>query len=348
MWVPVAGLLQVEFGAPRDDVSTVADELPQQLIQRQRARPSVDERDEVAAVLHLQCSRLVQLGEDGLIVTVPGQLDHQPHAVAVGLVAQVADALDLLVAHLRGDLFDDPDLVRLIGNLGKDDLHAIAAGRLFEVLLSAHGKSAAAEAIQPLEVFLVLAREDACGRRKIGTLDVLQYVVQSGLLVRQDRLDGAGQLGQVVRRNVTGHRHCDSGCAVEQQIRGAAGQHGRFVQGLVEVWSKGNRVPVQVGEHFLSDTRQPSFRITHRSGWIVIYRSKVALTVNQWMTQGKVLRHTYHRVIYGLVGVWMILTKNFANNTSGLTMRLIGPHAEIVHCIENASLDRLQPVAYIR
>ena len=49
------------------------------------------------------------------------ELDHDAHAVAVGLVAQVGDALDLLLAHQLGDALDQPRLVDLVGDLGDDD-----------------------------------------------------------------------------------------------------------------------------------------------------------------------------------------------------------------------------------
>ena len=46
---------------------------------------------------------LIELVEHDLRDGVALELDHDAHAVAVGLVAQVADALDLLVAHELGD-----------------------------------------------------------------------------------------------------------------------------------------------------------------------------------------------------------------------------------------------------
>ena len=43
----------------------------------------------------------------------------------------------------------------------------------------------------------------------------------------------------------------------------------------------------------------------------------------------------------------MILTKHLAHDTRGLAVGLIGPHARVVHGVENAALDRLETVAGI-
>ena len=48
---------------------------------------------------------------DGVLL----ELEHDAHAVAVGLVADVGDALELLVADQLGDLLDQPRLVDLYG-----------------------------------------------------------------------------------------------------------------------------------------------------------------------------------------------------------------------------------------
>ena len=56
------------------------------------------------------------------------QLDHDAHAFARRLVADVGDAFDLLLAHQLGDALDHHRLVHLIGNLGDDERLALACG----------------------------------------------------------------------------------------------------------------------------------------------------------------------------------------------------------------------------
>ena len=73
------------------------------------------QHDEAVALLHL--GELVELVEHDLRLGVALELDHDAHAVAIGLVAQIADALDALVVHQLGDALDDVLLDDLVGNL---------------------------------------------------------------------------------------------------------------------------------------------------------------------------------------------------------------------------------------
>ena len=67
--------------------------------QRQHARPAADDRQHDDAERRLQLRVLVEVVEDHLGLLAALQLDDDPHAVAVRLVAQIGDALDRLLAH---------------------------------------------------------------------------------------------------------------------------------------------------------------------------------------------------------------------------------------------------------
>ena len=71
---------------------------------------------------------------DGVLLEV----DDDAHAVAVGLVADVGDALDALLAHQLGDLLDQLGLVDLVGDLGGDDRLAPGLGVLLDRGAGAH------------------------------------------------------------------------------------------------------------------------------------------------------------------------------------------------------------------
>jgi hypothetical protein len=68
-----------------------------------QARLAVDQRHHVHAEGVLQLGLLVQVVEHHLGHFAALELDHQAHAGLVGLVADVGDAFDLLVAHQLGD-----------------------------------------------------------------------------------------------------------------------------------------------------------------------------------------------------------------------------------------------------
>ena len=95
---------QLVLGAADDDLALVLDVVADDLAQRQRLRHVVDQRDGVDAERRLHRRVLVELVEHDLRDRVALELDHDPHAVAVRLVAQVGDLGDLLVLDELGDL----------------------------------------------------------------------------------------------------------------------------------------------------------------------------------------------------------------------------------------------------
>ena len=84
------------------------------LAQRERARHAVDERDHVHAERGLHRGVLVELVEHDLRDDAALELDDEPHAAPVGLVAQVGDLGDLLLVHEVGDLRDQPAVAALL------------------------------------------------------------------------------------------------------------------------------------------------------------------------------------------------------------------------------------------
>ena len=138
------GFLQLESRAAREDNLAMLEERHQHLQQRHLLGPAlVDaEQDDAVALLHL--GQLVELVEDDARLGVALELDDDAHAVAIGLVADVADALDALVVDQLGHPLDHARLVHLVGNLANDDRRARAALVGLDRRQSAHGERAAA------------------------------------------------------------------------------------------------------------------------------------------------------------------------------------------------------------
>ncbi len=103
-----AGLLlgELVLGAAHDHFALVGHVVVDHRAQVQRARDVVDERDHVHAERALHRRVLVELVQHDLGDRVALELDHQAHPALVGLVAQVGDLGDPLVAHEVGDLLD--------------------------------------------------------------------------------------------------------------------------------------------------------------------------------------------------------------------------------------------------
>ena len=139
----LARLVEQELGAAGDDLLAEIDEGPDEVLQRHQLRPAAVQRHHVGAEARLQRRVAVELVQHHVGDRVALELDDDAHALAVGLVAQVRDALDLLLAHELGDLLDQRRLVHLIGNFGEDDRLALLA-ELLDLRLRPHDDRAAA------------------------------------------------------------------------------------------------------------------------------------------------------------------------------------------------------------
>ena len=138
------GLAQPVGGAPDDDVELVLDVVADHLVEAQRARHPVDDRQHVGAEAGLQLGVLVEVVQHHLGHRVALDLDDDAHADPVAaLVLDVGDAGEPAVADLLGDRGDEVVVVDLIGQLGDD--HRGPAARIFFYLNhSAHPDRTAA------------------------------------------------------------------------------------------------------------------------------------------------------------------------------------------------------------
>jgi hypothetical protein len=142
-----ARLAQLEHRAPRHDLAAVVEEDLDEVLQIANARLPVDEGDHVDAERVLQLGLLVQVVQHDLGHLAAAQLDHHAHARLVGLVLDVADALDLLFVDEFGDPLQQVLLVHLVGDLVDDDRLARAAVDVLEMALGAHHHLAATSAV---------------------------------------------------------------------------------------------------------------------------------------------------------------------------------------------------------
>ena len=132
--------------------------------------------------LRLQLRVLVEIVENDLANLAALQVDDDAHAVAIGFVANVGDALDGLLAHQLGDALDQPRLVDLIRNRVDDDRRAIAFLRDLDLGLRAHDHRAAAGEVRLLDA---VPADDVAAGGEVRARDELE---QLALLLRKRRL----------------------------------------------------------------------------------------------------------------------------------------------------------------
>ena len=95
------------LGAPADHFHAVLDEVLDDVDQAQLARLPVDDRKHDHAEAGLKLGVLVEVVEHHLGLLAALELENDAHAVAVALVADVADALDALLVDRRRGLLDE-------------------------------------------------------------------------------------------------------------------------------------------------------------------------------------------------------------------------------------------------
>src|SRR5262249_55054121 len=120
------GFAQFELSSPADDLAAELNEALDELQEVQHLRPPADDGEHDDAKAGLQGRVFVEVVENHLWHFAALQLDHDPHAFAVRLVAEIGNALDGFLAHQVGDAFDQLGFVDLIGNLREHDRRAVA------------------------------------------------------------------------------------------------------------------------------------------------------------------------------------------------------------------------------
>ncbi|MCW0466481.1 hypothetical protein NB705_003554 [Xanthomonas sacchari] len=339
-----ARLAQFEDGAAGDHFAAVADERLQHLLEVHQLRAAVDQRHHVDAEHRLHLGLLVQVVQHHVGGFAALDLDVDAHAVLVGLVAQLADAFELLFLDQLGDLLDQPRLVDLVRDLGDHDRFAAVVLDL-DLGLGAHAHAAAAGAIAGDDAGGAV---DDAGSREIRAGDVLHQPVDVDLRIVDQRQAGVDRLGQVVRRDVGGHAHRDAGRAVDQQAREARRHHRRFLFLFVVVGLEIDGFLVDVGHHLVREPRHARLGVTHRRRGIAVDRTEVTLPVHHQVTQRERLRHAHQGVVHRLVAVRMVLTDDVADDTRRLVVGLVAVRAQLVHREQHAAMHRLEAVARIR
>ena len=156
---------------------------------------------------------------------------------------------------------------------------------------------------------------------------------------------GVAELGRVVRRDVGRHADGDAGRPVGEEVREGAGQHDRLALGAVIGRAEVDRVLVDAVEEETRDLGQPRLGVAHGGGVIAVDVAEIALSVDQRIADGEILREADQRVIDRLVAMRMELAHHVADDLCRFLERRAGIEAEQPHAVEDAAVDRLQPVA---
>ena len=188
--------------------------LEQQLLQSHHARAPIEPDDvEVDPIIALEVGRREQVRHqrDGIDAAVLRDDDEAGRLFVIRFIAQVLDHRQLLLPHLVRDLLEhlasrylewqrlDHDLV-LFMDIGRAGLEAAGAS------------------VVHLQQFRA-RRDDLSARRQVRTLDIAHQPAGRELRIFEQLYAGGDNFAQVVRRDVGRHADCNTGAAIEQQVR---------------------------------------------------------------------------------------------------------------------------------
>ena len=340
---PLLGLVELEARPPDDDFLLVRDVVAQDVAKRQRLGDTVGQGEHVHAEGGLHGRVLVELVEHHLGHGLALQLDDYAHARTVGLVAQVGDLGDGLVAHQLGHLLDQLGLVHLIGDLGDYDGRLALLDRL-GVGLCPHDHAPAAGLVALADAG---AAQDEAAGGEVGPLQVAHEVGAGERRIVDEGDGGRDGLAQVVRRDVGGHAHGDARAAVDEQVGETRGQHHRLLAALVVVGGPVDRLRVDVAQHLRGDAGQTAFGVAHGGGGVAVDRAEVAVAVDQEVADGEGLRQTHQSIVDGGVAVRVEITHDVTHDAGALAIGPVGLHARVVHAEEHATVHGLEAVTNV-
>src|SRR5262245_9324530 len=281
------------LGAAGDHLLAEGDEGGEQVVQIHDLRAAALERDHVGAEGGLQRRVAVELIEHDVSHGVALELDDDAIALAVGLVAQRGQAVDLLVAPQLADALDHRRLVHLVGNLADDDRLAFAAQRL-DLHFAAHHDGAAALHIGGANARV--PENDAAGR-KVGAGNDADQVLDAEIGVFYQRDTAVDHLAEIVRRDVGRHADGDAACPVHQKVGKASRQDHRLLFAAVIVRLEVDGLLVDVVEQLHGRPGQPAFGVPHGRGRIAVDRAEIYLPVDKRQAHGEVLRPSLPGVV---------------------------------------------------
>ena len=340
----VADLLQPVFQTASHGGHAVLEPFDQNLAQSPHARAPVQtDHVQVHAIAAFQVGGGKQVRHQLIqIDPVAARHDHQARGVlVVGFVTQVLDQRQLLGPHLLGDLLE---------HLGGRHLVRQGVDHHRTVLAAPAGTGtnlAVAGFVQPADV--VRLADDVAARRVIRSRHVLQQRIQPRIGRLEQMHAGARQLAQVVRRDVGRHAHGDAGGPVDQDIGQPRRQQPGFGQRAVEIGHEIGRALIEFGQQRGRVRGQLGLGIAHcRERLGVVGGTPVALPVHQRVAVGEGLRHRHHGLVAGRIAVRMELADHVADGPRGFLRLGAGGQAQLAHCVDDATLHRLEAVGDVR
>ena len=136
--------------------------------------------------------------------------------------------------------------------------------------------------------------------------------------------------------------------AVGEEIGEGAGEDDGLLFGAVIGRPEIDGVLVDAVEEEARHLGEPRLGVTHGGRVIAVDIAEVALPFDQRVAGGELLGEPHQRVVDRLVAVRMELADDVADDARRFLEGGAGLEPELAHGVEEAAVDRLQPVAHVR
>ena len=203
------------------------------------------------------------------------------HSVTVGIVLNFGNAFNFLVLAKLCNLFDKTALVYAVGKLAYNNLKAVVFA--FNNLGSCTNINLAS-ACCICFLYSTLAHNNS-GSREVGTLDMLHKLVKLNICVIDKRTNAVCNLFKIMSRNIRRHTYCDTGRAVDKQVREFCRQNLRLGLRIVKVRKPVNGILADILKHFHRDFAHSRLCITVSGGRVAVDGAEVTVTVYKRMTK---------------------------------------------------------------
>ena len=195
-----------ENGPARNHFATVLNKLLKYLFQIQDLGFAVNQGNNVDTEDTLQLGLGIEIIQNDLTGLTTPQLDHNT-SIGGRLVAQLRNALDLLVLDQLSDLFNQTGAIHLVGNLFDDD--GVFVGPLVAVDFTP-GPDLNAAAARSIGLNNTAAAIDDARCRKIRPGDIRHQFIKGDIGVIDQGQAAVDDFGQVVGGNIGRHANRDT------------------------------------------------------------------------------------------------------------------------------------------
>ncbi len=355
---PPRDLVQPVLAAALQDLDLARHPVLQQFLEAHHHRRAVGiEHIEVEPEAGFEIGQLEHrfLEQLGIDIAAPRHQHDADRLVA--FVAHVLQDRQFLVGNRRRDLLDQLALLHLVRDFGNDQLPLPAAqpldpGCAVRLVLGFGGMEHAPHAKRAAPGFIgfadhLAAVDDLPAGREIGPLEQFHQPGMFDMRIVDQFQRGVDDLGHIVAGDVGGHAHCNAAGAIGQQVGEQAGEDFGLLLLAIVGRDEIDRAFIQPRHQLQGGLGQPCLGVAIGGGIIAIDIAEIALPFDQRVTQREILRQPDHRVIDAGIAMRVILADHIAHHAGRLLEGRIGIKLQLPHCPQEATMDRLQPVAQV-